>query len=79
MVANLSSHKRGWDERWEEFSGEAGGQRKKDKLLDLVDEDTIAFERVMTALGMPKGGVRRRHARLHWRRRISGRCKCRFR
>jgi glutamate formiminotransferase/formiminotetrahydrofolate cyclodeaminase len=56
MVANLSSHKRGWDDRWEEFSVWAErGQRIKDRLLDLVDEDTLAFERVMTALGMPKG------------------------
>lgn len=56
MVANLSAHKRGWDERWEEFSQWAErGQRLKDDLLRLVDEDTIAFERVMTALGLPKG------------------------
>ncbi|HEX5005196.1 MAG TPA: glutamate formimidoyltransferase [Gemmatimonadales bacterium] len=56
MVANLSAHKRGWDERWEEFSDWAEkGQRIKDDLLRLVDEDTRAFERVMTALGMPKG------------------------
>ncbi len=55
MVANLSAHKRGWDERWEEFSQWAErGQRLKDELLRLVDEDTIAFERVMTALSMPK-------------------------
>ena len=56
MVANLSAHKRGWDERWQEFSHWAErGQRLKDDLLRLVDEDTIAFERVMTALGLPKG------------------------
>lgn len=56
MVANLSAHKRGWDERWEEFSRWAEtGQRIKDDLLRLVDEDTRAFERVMLALGMPKG------------------------
>ena len=55
MVANLSAHKRGWDERWEEFSQWAErGQRLRDELLRLVDEDTIAFERVMTALSMPK-------------------------
>ena len=55
MVANLSAHKRGWDERWEEFSGWAEkGQRIKDDLLRLVDEDTRAFDRVMAALGMPK-------------------------
>jgi len=64
MVANLSSHKRGWDERWEEFSQWAErGQRIKDRLLDLVDEDTIAFERVMTALGMPKGTAEEKAAR----------------
>jgi glutamate formiminotransferase/formiminotetrahydrofolate cyclodeaminase len=55
MVANLSSHKRGWDERWEEFSGWAvRGQQLKEELLRLVDEDTRAFNRVMAALGMPK-------------------------
>ena len=55
MVANLSAHKRGWDERWEEFSQWAEkGQRIKDELLRLVDEDTRAFDRVMVALGMPK-------------------------
>ena len=56
MVANLSAHKRGWDDRWEEFSRWAEqGQRIKDELLRLVDEDTLAFTRVMAALGMPKG------------------------
>jgi glutamate formiminotransferase/formiminotetrahydrofolate cyclodeaminase len=55
MVANLSSHKRGWDDRWEEFSRWAEqGQRLKEDLLALVDEDTRAFEQVMAALGMPK-------------------------
>jgi glutamate formiminotransferase/formiminotetrahydrofolate cyclodeaminase len=64
MVANLSSHKRGWDERWEEFSRWAEhGQRIKDRLLDLVDEDTIAFERVMAALGMPKGTAEEKSVR----------------
>ena len=56
MVANLSSHKRGWDARWEEFSEWAvRGQALKNELLRLVDEDTQAFNRVMAALGMPKG------------------------
>lgn len=56
MVANLSSHKRGWDERWEEFSGWAEkGQILKDELLLLVDEDTRAFNRIMDAFGLPKG------------------------
>ncbi len=64
MVANLSSHKRGWDERWEEFSEWAErGQRIKDRLLALVDEDTLAFERVMAALGMPKGTAEEKAAR----------------
>jgi glutamate formiminotransferase/formiminotetrahydrofolate cyclodeaminase len=55
MVANLSSHKAGWDERWEEFSEWAErGQRLKDELLFLVDEDTRAFNRIMAAFGLPK-------------------------
>ena len=56
MVANLSSHKRGWDDRWEEFSDWAEkGQALKDELLFLVDEDTRAFNRIMEGFGMPKG------------------------
>lgn len=55
MVANLSSHKRGWDDRWEEFSVWADkGQALKDKLLWLVDEDTHAFNRIMDAFKLPK-------------------------
>ncbi len=55
MVANLSSHKRGWDERWEEFSEWAEkGQHYKDRLLYLVDEDTRAFNLIMDAFGLPK-------------------------
>ena len=55
MVANLSSHKRGWDDRWEEFSEVAQrGQKYKDELLRLVDEDTHAFNKIMEAFGMPK-------------------------
>ena len=55
MVANLSSHKAGWDDRWEEFSNWAvRGQQIKDDLLALVDEDTNAFNKVMDAFGMPK-------------------------
>ncbi|MEL6431321.1 MAG: glutamate formimidoyltransferase [Planctomycetota bacterium] len=50
MVANLSSHKRGWDDRWEEFSDVAErGKRCHDRLLELVDEDTKAFNRIMAA------------------------------
>ncbi|MCE3228276.1 MAG: ftcD [Bacteroidetes bacterium] len=56
MVANLSSHKKGWDDRWEEFSNWADkGQRIKDELLRLVDADTAAFNKIMTAFGLPKG------------------------
>ena len=56
MVANLSSHKAGWDERWEEFSIWAEkGQRLKGELLFLVDEDTRAFNKIMDAFGLPKG------------------------
>ncbi len=55
MVANLSSHKRGWDDRWEEFSQWAEkGQAIKDELLYLVDEDTRAFNKIMEAFGLPK-------------------------
>lgn len=55
MVANLSSHKRGWDNRWKEFSDWAAkGQAYKDTLLHLVDEDTIAFNKIMSALSLPK-------------------------
>lgn len=55
MVANLSAHKRGWDERWEEFSSWAvKGQALKQDLLDLVDRDTAAFNKIMDAFRMPK-------------------------
>lgn len=55
MVANLSSHKRGWDDRIEEFSKWAErGQDIKNKLLELVDEDTNAFNKVMSAFALPK-------------------------
>jgi glutamate formiminotransferase/formiminotetrahydrofolate cyclodeaminase len=56
MVANLSSHKKGWDERWEEFSNYAEkGQHLKDELNKMVDLDTKAFNKIMTAFGLPKG------------------------
>ena len=56
MVANLSSHKRGWDDRWEEFSNWAEkGQQYKDELLQLVDADTKAFNHIMSAMHLPKG------------------------
>ena len=55
MVANLSSHKKGWDERWKEFSNYAErGQKIKDDLLKLVDEDTRAFNKIMEAFSLPK-------------------------
>ncbi len=55
MVANLSSHKRGWDERWEEFSEWANrGKAIQERLLQLVDEDTNAFNEIMAAFGLPK-------------------------
>ncbi len=55
MVANLSSHKRGWDERWEEFSDWADrGKAIQERLLKLVDEDTLAFNAIMAAFGLPK-------------------------
>lgn len=54
MVANLSSHKKGWDERWEEFSNWAEtGQKYKDELLKLVDEDTAAFNKIMAGFALP--------------------------
>ncbi len=55
MVANLSSHKRGWDERWEEFSDWAEqGENYKNTLLQLVDADTAAFNKIMEAFALPK-------------------------
>jgi len=55
MVANLSSHKKGWDERWKEFSNWAEkGQQYKDELLKLVDADTKAFNHIMAAMSLPK-------------------------
>ncbi len=56
MVANLSSHKKGWDERWKEFSDLAEkGEQYKNELLKLVDADTRAFNGIMDAFGLPKG------------------------
>ena len=55
MVANLSSHKKGWDDRWEEFSNWAAkGQQYKNELLKLVDADTAAFNKIMEAFALPK-------------------------
>lgn len=64
MVANLSSHKAGWDERWEEFSDYAErGQELVSRLLALVDEDTEAFNRIMAVFAMPKTTAEEKTAR----------------
>ena len=64
MVANLSSHKRGWDDRWAEFSGWAErGQHYKNELVRLVDQDTIAFNQIMTAFALPKATQEEKAAR----------------
>src|SRR6201996_4593169 len=64
MVANLSAHKKGWDDRWAEFSEWAAqGQKYKDELLRLVDADTRAFNAIMTAFGLPKGSPEEKAAR----------------
>lgn len=64
MVANLSSHKAGWDARWEEFSNWAEkGQKLKDEMLFLVDEDTNAFNKIMDAFGLPKNSEEEKAAR----------------
>lgn len=55
MVANISSHKRGWDERWKEFSDYAEkGKEIQNSLLEFVDEDTAAFNKILNAFGLPK-------------------------
>jgi glutamate formiminotransferase/formiminotetrahydrofolate cyclodeaminase len=64
MVANLSSHRRGWDERWEEFSGWAEkGKAAHAELTRLVDADTDAFNALMEAFGLPKGSDEEKTAR----------------
>ena len=64
MVANLSSHKAGWDDQWETFSNWAvKGQAIKDELLHLVDEDTNAFNMIMNAFGLPKKNDEEKTAR----------------
>ncbi len=64
MVANLSAHKPGWDNRWEEFSVWAEkGQAYKNKLLALVDEDTNAFNKIIEGFRMPKGTDKEKKAR----------------
>ena len=64
MVANLSSHKKGWDERWEEFSDWAEkGEQYKNELMRLVDADTKAFNLIMVAFGLPKSTEEEKAAR----------------
>ncbi|MAU93472.1 MAG: glutamate formimidoyltransferase [Planctomycetes bacterium] len=56
MVANLSSHKAGWDDRWEEFSDWAErGKKCHDELLSLIDKDTEAFNQIMATWKLPSG------------------------
>lgn len=65
MVANLSSHKRGWDDRWEEFSNWAEkGKFYQNELLKMVDEDTNAFNKIMEAFSLPKKTEEDQNARL---------------
>ena len=65
MVANLSGHKAGWDDRWEEFSVWAEkGQAYKKRLLYLVDEDTNAFNKIIDGFRMPKSSEEEKTARL---------------
>jgi glutamate formiminotransferase/formiminotetrahydrofolate cyclodeaminase len=64
MVANLSAHKRGWDDRWEEFSDWAEkGKAIQEELLALVDEDTRAFNRIMEAFALPKTSAKEKEQR----------------
>lgn len=64
MVANLSAHKAGWDDRWEEFSLLAEeGRKSLEELIALVDEDTEAFNRIMAVFAMPKNTPEEKAAR----------------
>ncbi|PYL46895.1 MAG: glutamate formimidoyltransferase [Verrucomicrobia bacterium] len=64
MVANLSAGKRGWEEKLHYFSDWAvKAQELKDEMLSLVDEDTVAFNKVMAAFGLPKGTAKEKSAR----------------
>lgn len=66
MVANLSAHKRGWDDRWEQFSDWAEkGMALQRRLLELVDEDTHAFNQILDAVRMPKSSEDEKSARNH--------------
>ena len=64
MVANLSAHKKGWDNRWEEFSNHAEkGKLLQEELLKLVDEDTLAFNKIMDAFSLPKNTLKEMECR----------------
>ena len=64
MVANLSAHKPGWDDRWEFFAGYAEkGHAVMDELVALVDEDTEAFNAIMEVFAMPKSTPEEKAAR----------------
>ena len=64
MVANLSAHKTGWDDKWEYYSKWAEkGQAYKNKLLVLVDEDTNAFNKIIDGFRMPKDSETEKEAR----------------
>lgn len=64
MVANLSSHKKGWDNKWKSFSDEAEkGMALQQHLLKLVDEDTRAFNKIMDAMSLPKSNEQEKAAR----------------
>ena len=64
MVANLSAHKRGWDDKWEYYSEWAvKGDAYKERLLALVDEDTHSFNQIMNAFKLPKGSEEEKEAR----------------
>jgi glutamate formiminotransferase/formiminotetrahydrofolate cyclodeaminase len=66
MVANLSSHKKGWDDRWKEFSNWAEkGEQYKSELLKLVDADTAAFNKIMEAFALPKTTTEEKTIRTH--------------
>jgi len=66
MVANLSAHKAGWDDKWETFSKWAvKGQAYKNKLLYLVDEDTISFNKIIDAFKLPKKTIEDKESRLN--------------
>lgn len=64
MVANLSAHKKGWEDRWKEFSDWAvAGKEIQNRLLNMVDEDTEAFNRIMEAFSLPKKSDEERRSR----------------